>query len=804
MTILACEALATKAEVQELRNQINQLLGKKEGGGWEDVLLAGSLLPITILGNGLLLAEKSIQDIKIQGLNLATNADDMAKAFADGSAQMIKVTGSKSTQTPLPDLSTLARNTATKSVATTAVAGAAATATAATMGTVASLGLSVVGLGLAIKNRTDIIELEAEQQATDKVLSLHEQEFTNLNKVLGKYGKDLNQANQAIDELEAELTQTNQNSQVLQQNITTQQLSIQILEDNLTQSEETVNKVLEDLATTQTNLEQFKADAGEDIDILQTNVGVLQKSFEQQKEATQTMYEIAEKQGIRIANLEGNQTEIIDRVTKMQLVQSVTKAEYDVLIQDLQEENDLQTAKSQGLAARLSILEKTSTKTGGGGGNPYIVDSLTSTQEKMLETMNKLGTTTNEEGNEIKPIPALQPISELSLLNGDSEYFDETFAQLLEQLPTKSEQQQEGEPQVTQEELEAWGLDFKDLIKDDMQTVMAGVVAATITPLLNQIQTQTLPDSISNAVGTELCNQAQNPSSCTNKALNNVRNGFKADLNTGLSGLNSVLNLIANKYLAAIFKVVTTTGDIVKKGWNSTFMDKILNGVNTVLAFHNALMLSRNLGQTIGDTATLFLQFAKIKDANGEDIDVNNWINSKVKALATAILGEEQYKVLVTGFNAANRILTAGRGMLSALHGIKDALQEGQELIANRVGTLGNAFLEHGYFEDDFYSFMSDEVNLRQPFSRFTNYVENLTELVEEVGELIEQGIEVQEAVNEFKESQGEFKSASAEFKKSIDDWSALKGEEENEKKTESESPEIANADLIEGETEES
>jgi hypothetical protein len=798
--MLACEALATKAELQELRNQINQLLGKKEGGGFDDVLQMGSLGSSTILGGGVLLAQTAIQDIKVQGIALNSTADDMAKAFADGSAQWVKIKGTGSTGTPLPDLSKIAKNTASTQIKTTAVAGAAATATAATMGTVASLGLSVVGLGLAIKNRTDIIELEAEQQATDKVLSLHEQEFTNLNKVLGKYGKDLNQANQAIDNLEAELTQTNQNSQVLQQNITTQQLSIQILEDNLTQSEETVNKVLEDLATTQTNLEQFKADAGEDIDILQTNVGVLQKSFEQQKEATQTMYEIAEKQGIRIANLEGNQTELIDRVTNLHLTQSVTKAEMDVLIQDLQEENDLQTAKSQGLAARLAVLEKTATNGTGGGTNVNVVESVASTQQKMLETMNKLGTTTDEEGNEVKPIPAIDSITTSALLNGDTDYFDDIFSQLFDQLPTKSEQQQEGEPQVTQEELEAWGIDFKDLIKDDMQTVIAGVIAATVTPLLNQIQTQTVPSAISEAVGTEICNQAQSPNSCI---TNNITNPINNQLGNIANGLGLGLDATNLGFSATILGQLMTLKNFLQNAWNSTFMDKILNGVNTVLAFHNALMLSRNLGQTIGDTATLFLEFVNIKDSNGESIDVNSWISTHVKALATAILGEEQYKVLVTGFNAANRILTAGRGMLSALNGIKDALQEGQELIANRVGTLGNAFLEHGYFEDDFYSFMSNEVNLRQPFSKFTNYVANLTELVEEVGELIEQGIEVQEAVNEFKESQGEFKTASAQFQKSIDDWSTLKSSEEAEKKMESESPEIANSDLIEGETEE-
>jgi hypothetical protein len=63
--MLSCEALATKAEVQELRNQINTLLGKKEDGSVQDVLTQGNLGIDTILGESVALASTAMQDIEL-------------------------------------------------------------------------------------------------------------------------------------------------------------------------------------------------------------------------------------------------------------------------------------------------------------------------------------------------------------------------------------------------------------------------------------------------------------------------------------------------------------------------------------------------------------------------------------------------------------------------------------------------------------------------------------------------------------------------------------------------------------------
>ncbi len=84
---LACEALATKAELQELRDQINQLLGQSEdGGSIIDVLALGAFAG-TAVGRDFLLVKESVQTIELAG----TVGDDIGKALAEGTAQWVKV-----------------------------------------------------------------------------------------------------------------------------------------------------------------------------------------------------------------------------------------------------------------------------------------------------------------------------------------------------------------------------------------------------------------------------------------------------------------------------------------------------------------------------------------------------------------------------------------------------------------------------------------------------------------------------------------------------------------------------------------
>jgi hypothetical protein len=346
--------------------------------------------------------------------------------------------------------------------------------------------------------------------------------------------------------------------------------------------------------------------------------------------------------------------------------------------------------------------------------------------------------------------------------------------------------------------LDTWGINIQDGINTGTEAIVTTSIAAKVVPRLVQITNQTSQPAISNAVGSEICNQTANPDSCLNtgvrKPLSDKMDSIKDGLGIGLSAANL---LISDTILGTLLRLQ----NFLQTAWSSTTLDKTLNIVSVVLGVHNAMMLSRNLGQTIGDTATLFLQAIHVKDHKGEEIDVNSWISTKFTALAQKLLGVEAYATIVASLTAANRIIVAGQGMASAIHGIKDALQEGQEIIANRVATLGNACLEQGLFEDGTYGWMDKDLNLKQPFSKFTTYVSNLTEFVEEVNALIQSGIEVQESTNEFYENTQDALKGAKALEKAIEDYIENRNATEAINNQNSASPAISDLDLAKDES---
>ena len=212
-------------------------------------------------------------------------------------------------------------------------------------------------------------------------------------------------------------------------------------------------------------------------------------------------------------------------------------------------------------------------------------------------------------------------------------------------------------------------------------------------------------------------------------------------------------------------------------------------------------MLSRNLGQSIGNVASSFLNAVGVKDSDDNAIDVNQFVSDKVTAFIRATIGSQNAQAISNSFNAANRILTSAQGVVGSVRGIKDALQNGQEIIANRVGILGNSFQEQGILEEDSFPWMDTNTDFRNPFAKFTQAVSNLQEVVDETNELVQTGIEVQENVQQvFQNTQGAL-TAREELEQTLAQFDLTKEQNETQAEIDSTSPNIGNVDLVKDES---
>ena len=355
----------------------------------------------------------------------------------------------------------------------------------------------------------------------------------------------------------------------------------------------------------------------------------------------------------------------------------------------------------------------------------------------------------------------------------------------------------ESTPQVNQQQLDESLANLEANINNSVGTIIAATIASQVTTPITNIQAQTTPAAIRNAADQAMCDQANNPDSCLNTQIrnpiqNNLGNLSNA-LNEGLGSLNALLN-------AQILARIIAMQNFLDTAWNSTRADKILNAIGAVLSLHNAMMLSRNLGSSIGETASLFLNAIGITDKEGAAIDINEILSNRIEEVVNSVIGADNAQAIGSAFNAANRVLTAAQGVVSSIRGIKDSLQNGQEIIANRIGNLGNSFMNQGILEEDSFAWMDTEVNFRTHFSGLTNTIENLQEVVDETNELVQTGLEVQEGFGEIINFAEEFSAARTDFEEAMQEFSDEESEKKVDEEIESVSPDIGNADLVKDE----
>ncbi len=352
---------------------------------------------------------------------------------------------------------------------------------------------------------------------------------------------------------------------------------------------------------------------------------------------------------------------------------------------------------------------------------------------------------------------------------------------------------------------------FRQSLVNDFQSILqnTGLIAAPI--LLRDIQANQLTQNqVRSATETGICNSTR-PGGCLNgnlfnplnAKLNNILNGIGAGASSAnLAISNNILNRVTD-----IQNVVNNSSfglsainQFMRNAWQNTKLDKVINVLNTVLALHNALMLSRNLAQTLGDVTTQALQFLGIKDAEGQAIDINSFIGNTINTWITNLIGAETYANIQTSWINLNRIMVAAQGIVYAVQGIKNAVLEGLETVGSWTAKIGNNMIIQGLLEDRSFPWMNENVNFRNPFSRFIQKIENTEEVVSQVNNLVSSGIEAQENFNQIIDNSNELVTSSEELQNNLAQFDLDKEAIEDAASQESVSPEINNRDLIKDE----
>ncbi len=726
MSELVCEDLATKAELQELRDQINQLLGQPDEDEEEstgepiNVLAAGTLAGTAILGGQL---------VDIDVVKQGSKVVELRKVARSGKV------------IPLKGLTQAVTSNAAKS-------GAATKAAAITGASLAGI-FSVLSTLLAIFVTTKQNELNGlilknlEQEAAFRDL-----DYGRLIKIAGKQQENIDTANARITEMNQEIANAKITNEQLSNDLERANEYIEQLRDGLGEQADWINDALDYIDELKLDFKNYQAEATEDITTLQTTVGDLEEKLEESFNYQDFLTETIEKVSAQTTSYQAQITELQDRFTKQEITSSVQLAELINLRIAYENEFEDIDYQFQSLDAELATIARRAARTGGST-SVATRNAISNQQNKTLELMNQLA------GNPITDLPDIQP---WEFDNADNP-FNDLFSQLLSQI-TPPSTGTGGDLNVDIDELSTrLNDDFSTTLTNTLTTL--GIVGITTT--VNDIYSQTSPSNIARTVSSAVENTVCDISSPGKCLSNNITNPIKQGQDLIKQGQDTIRNLLNTALQVgdlaqgqAILNTVTNTNNFIKGAWNSTVIDKTLNAANFALSLHNAIMLSNNIAETVLDTVSAVLETMGISDAEGNPIDVAEWLTSKITQVVQGIIGAQTFTELSLKLTAAKRIYQAGMNILDNVTDLMDTAMDLDEYTGENIAKIGNALRQSGVVPYDAYEQMIEDLDARGR-SRWLFKLEQAEDITDNVYSIADNIRDIKEIGQDLKESREEF-----------------------------------------------
>lgn len=203
-----------------------------------------------------------------------------------------------------------------------------------------------------------------------------------------------------------------------------------------------------------------------------------------------------------------------------------------------------------------------------------------------------------------------------------------------------------------------------------------------------------------------------------------------------------------------------------EKAWEMSRIQKVLNALTLITVLHNASMVSRDVGETLGYALAQGLDVLGIEDEKGQTLDVNNWFGKQANKFFEGIFGAETWKGLNATWNKANRIISSASAIIWTIRSINDGMAEVMEWTAENTGKIGNALKKWGVVGEKAYKPMAERVKaqdlMRRKTARFMDGLESAENIASSfatatstVKEVQDEATELTEQVNAFAELVG-------------------------------------------------
>lgn len=225
-------------------------------------------------------------------------------------------------------------------------------------------------------------------------------------------------------------------------------------------------------------------------------------------------------------------------------------------------------------------------------------------------------------------------------------------------------------------------------------------------------------------------------------------------------GLN---NIVSGAGDASVMGYLQKMQGFAEKAWETSRLQKVINALTLVTVLHNASMISRDVGETLGQALAQGLDVLGIEDEKGQALDVNGWFGKQANSFFEGIFGAERWRGINETWNKANRIISSASNIVYTIRSISDGVKEVTEMAAENTGKIGNALKRSGLVTERSYPWMAEKVRAQDAWSRKTARIMDGLESAENTASSLAQVTgnvkEIQDEMTELKEQTTAFQT---------------------------------------------
>ncbi|MFN9166069.1 MAG: hypothetical protein ACK6CP_08830 [Pseudanabaena sp.] len=201
---------------------------------------------------------------------------------------------------------------------------------------------------------------------------------------------------------------------------------------------------------------------------------------------------------------------------------------------------------------------------------------------------------------------------------------------------------------------------------------------------------------------------------------------------------------------------------------NNSVIDRTLAVMNLATNIHNAAMLTRDIGETLGSVVdnVIGLTGLRFTNSEGAQVQFTDFLSSNFRAFLVSVLGAENYVSLVLQWQKANTIYHSAMAVVNTTQSMLDPISSAVEYGMENVSKIGNSLKEDGVVSENAYPAMDETIRARRVnrFERLNDTLEGAENIASNLSSITSSAVSVKEDYKQLREDSKDLKDKASAF----------------------------------------